>query len=88
MDELVDDLFGTSCQAREGTKIYEGFTSGDEVNIGVTTTTITITTPTVTTTDAAFLQAVTAFDLEACVELPKEASNMKPSFWASNPKPP
>lgn len=57
MDEIEDSIFGTSCQASEGIKVYEGYTSGEELD---------------DTTATAVVQSTTAFEIEACVELPKE----------------
>lgn len=61
MDEIEDAIFGTSCQAREGIKVYEGYTLGDELD---------------ETTATAVVQSTTAFEIEACVELPKDVRSV------------
>lgn len=54
----TDFIFGTSCQARTGTMVYEGYTSGDataqSLGVGV--------------------QATNAFSLDACLQFPKNVS--------------
>lgn len=57
-DEDADFIFGTTCQARTGTMVYEGFTSGDSTTEAL----------------GAGVLATTAFSLTACLQFPVNVS--------------
>lgn len=57
-DGETDFIFGTTCQARTGTMVYEGFTNGD----------------TATEALGVGVLATTAFSLNACLQFPINVS--------------